>query len=137
MRLVENGLFPRTPVPRRVRPRIGRGIDHDAWARDVIRLEARSRVGNKQLAVDAVLIAAAGVSLRHDDTAPAVAVAGDLIVGPVKHERDLARGRGPQREPHAAAGELGAERHGMRPPHQSCPEVPAYWKSTSERGSSG
>ena len=63
VQLVDHRLAPRPAGPGVVAPLVGLRVDHLARPVDVLGLEARGRVGNQQLAVDAVAVARAGAGL--------------------------------------------------------------------------
>ncbi len=105
MGLVKHRFMPGPATPLRVAPAECGGVDHAAFALDTAGLVAGGRVRHAQLVIDAVPIGLAGNSCQFG-AEPAVprrlqrisAIAAQLDLHPVGI-------RGPQREPHLAAGQ--------------------------------
>src|SRR5258708_6878373 len=114
VQLVDHRLLPRPVPPARVLPRIAARIDHLAWPVDVLRLEARRRIGHELLAVDAVLIQRPSGGVAIDQLEPSAAHGLQLFAPGRDDQFHLGSGRRPQAKAHAAVGQdFGAEGHGM------------------------
>src|SRR5687768_14462056 len=112
MQLVDDRLVPGTSAPGVVAPAVVRRGDDLARAVDVARLEARSRIGNGELAVDAVPVERAGAGGRDQVLVPAVAPALKRQGAPGDLELDFLRAGRPEPEAHAALRQdVGAEGH--------------------------
>ena len=74
VQFVEDVLVPRAPIPRVVRPRERARVDDDACLMDALRLKARSRIGNEQLA-DREAVARPGPRIGAHGLEPAVGAA--------------------------------------------------------------
>src|SRR5580765_8376965 len=105
VQLIDHRLAPRPAVPARALPRIGARVDHLARAIDVLRLEARGRVGHQLLAIDAVLVERAGAGIALHALEPAFALRLHRLGLPVDDEIHGLRRRRPQTEAHAALRE--------------------------------
>ena len=96
MQLVEDGVAQRRDAEAAVRPREGAGVDDARRAAQTRRLPARSRVGvAPTVEHEPVVVAGAG---RDPRAAHAVALVGQLVVGPANAHGDALRRRRPRAE---------------------------------------
>src|SRR5579859_6002765 len=114
VQLVDHRLLPRPAFPARVLPWVRARIDHLARTVDVLRLEARGRIGHELAAIDAVVVERPGAGIAFDELEPAFALRLHGLRLAVDHEVHGLGCRRPQAKAHAARREhFRAEGHGV------------------------